>query len=181
MLEQMERGSMGGFGGDLTDFGQTTSLESKNIGAWYRAPKEELDFKDELDDFESMSADDLMALIPTNWYEETDADYWVDDYVHFWGKDGQTNAYVKRGVDNEIFEPLDRFQTNKFAWLFATDENHTFFKAGGKIKTMGRDWFIVKVINQHSTTTIQNKFNAMDTSPNNPRLLQFGLKTLVLI
>jgi len=180
-ITQTERGNMGGFGGNLTDYGQTSSIEGKNIGALYRAPKEELDFKEELDDFETMSAQDLLDLIPTNWYEENDQDYWVDDYVHFWGKDGQTNAYVKRGIDNEIDEPLDRYQINKFAWLFATEDNHIYFKAGGKIRTNGRDWFIIKVINQQSTYTIQNKYNAMDTGPDNKRLLRFGLKTLVLV
>jgi len=172
---------MGKYGGELSDFGQTNSLFGKNIEAYYRAPKEEQDFSNELDDYENMSISDLKALIPDNWYEENNGDYWEDEKSHFWGKDGQTNAYVKRGVDDEVTEPLDRMQINQYTWHFATDDNHIYFKAGGKIYARGKEWFLIKVITQDSTSSMTNKFNAMDTNPDNKRLLQFGLKTLVLI
>lgn len=174
---------MGGFGGDLTDFGQTNSLENKNIEAYYRAPKEEYSFAQELAeaDVNGMSVNEMIALVPENWNEQTSTDYWEDDLTHFWGKDGQTNAYVKRGVDDEIDEPLDRMQIDRFTWYFATDDNHTYFKAGGKIYARGREWFIVKVITQDSTSSTTNKYNAMNTDPYNKRLLQFGLKTMVLV
>ena len=80
-----------------------------------------------------------------------------------------------------MIEPLDRFQVDKFTWHFATDDNHILFKAGGKVYSRGKEWLIIKVITQDSTTSTQNKYNAMDTEPNNERLLQFGLKTLVLV
>lgn len=181
MIMQTELGSVGSFGGDLTDFGQTGSLYGKNIRGNYRGPKEELDFKDGLENFEDLSMQSLLSLIPENWFEENDNDYWEDDVTGFWGKDGQTNAYVKQGVDNEIVEYLDRQQTNQYVWQFATDDNHIYFKVGGKVYARGREWFIVKVITQDNTSTTTNKYNAMDTSPKNKRLLQFGLKTLVLI
>jgi hypothetical protein len=174
---------MGKYGGNLTDFGQTNSLYGKNIEAYYRAPKGEYDFSKELEDYDSgeLSGQALLDLIPDNWYEENNNDYWEDEKTHFWGKDGQTNAYVKRGVDDEIVEPLDRMQADKFTWYFATDDNHLYFKAGGKIYARGGEWFLLKVITQDSTSSTTNKYNAMDTNPDNKRLLQFGLKTLVLV
>jgi len=174
---------MAGQGGNLTDFGQTNSMASKNIQAYYRAPKQEYNFSKELEeiDINNSSMQDLLDLIPESWHEEDNTSYWEEEKQFFWGKDGQTNAYVKRGVDDEVAEPLERFQVNKYAWHFATDDNHIIFKAGGKIYARGREWFIVKVITQDSTSSTQNKYNAMDTSPENKRLLQFGRKTLVLV
>lgn len=172
---------MGGFGGDLTNLGQTNSLENKNIEAYYRAPKEEYKFGEEIAGNADLSVNELIALIPEKWNEQGAYDYWEDSLIHFWGKDGQTNAYVKRGLDDEIVEPLDRMQIDKFVWHFATDDNHTYFKAGGKIYARGKEWFIVKVITQDSTSSTTNKYNAMKTDPYSKRLLQFGLKTLVLV
>jgi len=174
---------MSDFSGDLTNFGQTSSLQGKNILAHYRGQKEGQALADSLGDFDeaNMSLDDLLALVPTNWHDDTDNDYWQDERIPFWGKDGQTNAYVKRGVDDENVEILDRQQTNKYTWHFATDDNHIHFLSGGKIYAKGREWFILKVIAQDSTSSTTNKYNAMDTSPDNKRLLQFGLKTLILV
>jgi len=172
---------MSRYGGDLTDYGQTSSIVGKNIEALYRSPKEEQQFANDLDDFETMSASQLLALIPANWHDDTSADYWQDEVIPFTGKDGQTNSYVKRGMDDELAEYGDRSQTNKFAWYFATDDNHIHFMAGGKVYTRGKEWFVIKVITQDSTLTMQNRYNAMDTNPKNTRLQQMGLKTLVLV
>jgi len=173
---------MGKYGGELSNFGQTNSLVGKNIEALYRAPKQEQQFADELENFETMSVADLLALVPNGFYDDSQPDYWQDnELIPFVGKDGQTNAYVKRGVDDDIVEYGDRQQTNKYTWKFMTDDNHIVFKAGAKVKVRGRDWFVIKVIVQDSTLSQQNKYNAMDTSPNNTRLLQMGLKTLVLV
>lgn len=174
---------MGGLGGDLTNFGQTTSMTNKNIQAHYRAPKTEYDFSEQLEQYDDgdFSAQELLNSIPENYFEENIEDYWEDERQEFWGKDGQTNAYVKRGIDDEIVSVLDRTEIDKFTWHFATDDNHIFFKAGGKLYTRGKEWIIMKVIAQDSTSTTQNKYNAMDTSPENKRLLQFGRKTLVLV
>ena len=43
---------MAGFGGDLTNFGQTSSITGKNIQAYYRAPKEEYAFSQELEEYD---------------------------------------------------------------------------------------------------------------------------------
>ncbi len=171
---------MSKYRGDLTEYGQTNSLFGKNIEAYYRAPKKALDFKDEVDDYLSMSAESLIALIPSNWHDES-GDYYEGELQWFEGKDGQTNAYVKQGLDNEQIEFLDRQQTNQITWQFATDDNHIKFLSGGKIITRNKEWFILKVISQDSTSSTTNKYEAMDTSPNNDTLEQFGFKTLVLI
>ena len=167
--------------GDLTDFGQTNSLFGKNLEADYRKPKEELELAEDLPDFNDMSIDELKALVPENWHDDSDTDYWEDRLYHFDGKDGQTNAYVKRGLDDEETEILERQQTNIFTWHFSTDDNHIRFLAGGKIYAKGREWFLLKVISQDSTSSTTNKYEAMDTSPYNKQLLQFGFKILVLV
>lgn len=169
------------YGGDLTDYGQTSGMFLKNIDALYRAPKKEQDFTSQIENFEDMSLNDLLALVPENWHDNEDNDYWEGQKIAFSGKDGQTNAYVKRGVDDEIEEALPRFQYNQYAWYFATDDNHTRFLSGGKVWAKGREWLIIKVINQDTTATIQNKYYAMDTDPYDERMLQMGVKTLVLV
>lgn len=169
------------FGGNLTDYGQTGSLHGKLIEAYYRAPKEEWKVAEDMPDFDALSVDEILALVPDHWRDDTSEDYWLDERKPFSGKDGQTNAYVKRGVDDEVEEYLPRAQTNKIIWHFATDDNHIRFLGGGKIQARGRWWFILKVIGQDSTMTMTNKFTAMSTKPNNKRLLKYGLKTLVLV
>lgn len=172
---------MSKFSGDLTDYGQTNSLYGKNIQAYYRAPKNEQDFSDELEDFPNMSMEELLALVPENWHDDSNEEYWENEKTPFNGKDGQTNAYVKRGLDDNIEEYADREQTNKYTWHFATDENHVHFFAGGKVYARGKEWFVLKVISRDTTGTITNKYEAMDTDPYNERLQRFGEKTLVLL
>ena len=172
---------MSKFSGDLTDYGQTNSLFGKNIQAYYRAPKSEQDFGDSLENFQDMSENELLALIPKVWHDDSNEEYWNSEKTPFNGKDGQTNAYVKRGLDDNIAEYVEREQTNKYTWHFSTDENHIHFFGGGKIYAKGKEWFIIKVINQDTTTTITNKYEAMDTNPYSTRIQQMGLKTLVLI
>lgn len=172
---------MSKYTGDLTDFGQTNSMFGKNIQAYYRAPKTEQDFGDSLENYTEMTGNELLALVPDNWFDDTNEEYWESEKKPFNGKDGQTNAYVKRGLDDNLTEYAEREQTNKYTWHFSTDENHIHFFGGGKIYAKGKEWFILKVINQDTTTTITNKYEAMDTSPYNERLQQLGLKTLVLI
>lgn len=167
--------------GDLTDYGQTNSLFGKNLEAFYRAPKEEQEFAEDLVDFDSLSAEELLALVPENWHDDSDTDYWEDDLQFFEGKDGQTNAYVKRGLDDEETEILERQQTNIFTWHFSTDDNHIRFLAGGKIYAKGREWFLLKTISQDSTMTMTNKYEAMDTSPYNKEILKLGFKILILV
>jgi hypothetical protein len=172
---------MGKFGGDLTDYGQTGSLYLKNLQATYKRPKNELELQDKDIDINAMTFAEIQALIPDNWHNEK-SDYWSEqDEEYFYCKDGQTNAYVKRGTDEEVEEFFDRQETTVLVWHIATDDNHIKFLAGGKVRAKGIDWLILKVIQQDSTGTYANRYFSMDTSPDNDRLRKLGLKTLVCV
>jgi hypothetical protein len=51
---------------------------------------------------------------------------------------------------------------------------------GGKVYTAGREWTIMKIINQFSRGTTTNKFFAMNTVDND-YLQQAGYMTFVLV
>lgn len=171
---------MSGMGGDLTFKGLTNSIQNKNYQAWYMAPKTEQKVIDETIDFNKLTWEQIKALKPKNWFDDK-SDYWEDgERQFFYGKDGTSNAYVKQGMDTEIEEYVEREITERFSWRLQTDEP-IIFKSGGKIRVRGRDWYIVQVINQDATGTIQNKLNAFDTNPNAEWLQRLGLKTLVLV
>lgn len=168
------------YGGNLTNFTLSGSLHGKNISAFYLEPKEEWQFENEIPNFNELSVNDLLNLIPKNWHDNGNKSYWkTTDRQFFSAKDGQTNAYVKRGVDEELDEFMDRQEVQRNTWQIATDDP-IVFRAGGKVIVMGKEYFVLKVILQQSTGTYQNKFNAMDTHPENDRLMLVGVKTLVL-
>jgi hypothetical protein len=170
-----------GFGGDLTDFGQTGSMVSKNLEAVYRSPKTQLEQKDQDVDISALTYAEILALVPQNWHNE-ESDYWSDnETLPFTCRDGQTNAYVKRGTDEEVEEVFDRQLASAIVWHIATDDNHIEFLAGGKVKAKGIEWFVLKVIQQDSTSTYANRYKAMDTSPDNKRLRRIGVKTLICV
>lgn len=174
---------MGGFGGNLTNRGQTNSLFSKNIDAKYRAPKNARLFGLELEASEPLSISELLSRIPENYIEEqiaTPSDKWIDNYETFSGKDGQTNAYVKRGMDFELTEVADGNETVVVVWHFTTDDTHVHFQVGGKIYTTGREWTILKIINQFSRGTATNKFFGMNTMDNKD-IQQMGYQTFVMV
>ena len=168
------------YGGNLTNLGITGTLHGKNITAYYLEPKQDWEYEKELPNYADLSVQEILDRVPKNWKNNGDLSYWKSkERIFFSAKDGQTNAYVKRGIDEELDEFLDRQEVQKYAWQLATDDP-IIFKAGGKVLVMGREYFILKVILQQATGTYQNNFNAMDTHPENKRLQLFGLKTLVL-
>jgi len=170
-----------GYGGDLTDFGQTGSMVLKNLEALYRSPKTQLEQKDQEVDISTSTYAEILALVPKNWHDEK-SDYWADnEALPFNCRDGQTNSYVKRGTDEEVEEVFDRQIASTVVWHIATDDNHIDFLAGGKVQAKGVEWFVLKVIQQDSTGTYANRYNAMDTSPDNKRLRRIGVKTLVCV
>lgn len=172
---------MGGFGGNLTDFGQTGSMILKNIQATYRSPKTQLEQGTQETDISSLTYAQILALVPQNWHNE-ESDYWTTVEVEYFNcRDGQTNSYVKRGTDEEVEEIFDRQEASVIVWHIATDDNHIDFLAGGKVKAKGVEWFVLKVIQQDSTSTYANRYNAMDTSPDNKRLRRIGVKTLICV
>ncbi len=170
-----------GYGGDLTDFGQTGSMVLKNLEALYRSPKTQLEQQEQDIDISTSTYAEILALVPTNWHDE-ESDYWSDNEAEpFNCRDGQTNSYVKRGTDEELEEVFDRQEASAIVWHIATDDNHIEFLAGGKVQAKGIEWFVLKVIQQDSTGTYANRYNAMDTSPDNKRLRRIGVKTLVCV
>ncbi len=172
---------MGSFGGDLTDFGQTGSMVLKNLQATYKAPKTQLEQQTQETDISSLTYAEILALVPSNWHDE-ESDYWESaNEEHFNCRDGQTNAYVKRGTDEEVEEIFDRQEASVLVWHIASDDNHIDFKAGAKVKAKGVEWFVLKVIQQDTTSTYANRYNAMDTSPDNIRLRRIGVKTLICV
>jgi len=174
---------MGGYGGDLTRKGQTNSLFSKNIDAKYRAPKDARLFGLELEEITNMTPAQILARIPDNYVQDqltVDSKKWTKDYEWFSGKDGQTNAYVKRGMDFELAEVADGNETVIILWHFATDETHIRFQVGGKVYTAGREWTIMKIINQFSRGTVTNKYFAMNTMDTNI-IQKSGYMTFVLV
>ena len=172
---------MGSFGGDLTNYGQTGSMVLKNLQATYKHPKTQLEQQTQETDISTLTYLQILALVPTNWHDE-ESDYWDNaEAIHFNCRDGQTNSYVKRGTDEEVEEIFDRQEASVVVWHIATDDNHIEFSAGGKVKAKGIEWFILKVIQQDSTGTYANRYNAMDTSPNNKRLRRIGVKTLICV
>lgn len=157
------------------------TMHNKNIKCQYRKPKQEWQLKEEAPDFANMSIDDLKLTQPTNWFDDNNKDYWEDGLQTFWGKDGQSNAYVKAGLDDEVEQLFDREENRTYLWRLQTDDGHVDFKSGGKIYALGREWFIMKVIILANTGTYQNKFYAMNTINNNPLLKNIGVKLLILM
>lgn len=169
------------YGGDLTNYGRTGSLYLKDIEATYKRPKNQIELQDKDLDLNDMTYEQIMALVPENWHDEK-SDYWDETPpVPFSCKDGQTNAYVKRGTDEEVDEYFDREETKVLVWHIATDDNHVKFVAGGKIRAKGIDWYVAKVIQQDSTGSYANRYKAMDTNPDNDELRHIGLKTMMCI
>lgn len=174
---------MGGYGGDLTRKGQTNSLFSKNIDAKYRAPKDARLFGLELEQIKDLTPAQILSHIPSNYVEEqlnVSDTKWTNDYEYFSGKDGQTNAYVKRGMDFELAEVADGYETTVIVWHFSTDDTSIDFNVGGKIYTAGREWTIMKIINQFSRGTVTNKYFAMNTMDTNI-IQKSGYMTFVLV
>jgi hypothetical protein len=174
---------MGGYGGNLTRKGQTNSLFDKNIDAMYRAPKDARLFGIELNASEPLSIAQLLAKIPDNYIQDqidNSSTKWIDNYQKFSGKDGQTNAYVKRGMDFELVEVADGYETTVVVWHFSTDDVSIDFNVGGKIYTAGREWTIMKIINQFSRGTATNKYFAMNTMDND-LVQKSGYMTFVLV
>ena len=56
----------------------------------------------------------------------------------FYGKDGTSNAYVKRGLDDEEVEYFDRALTQGQSWRIETNNQSIDFEVGGKIIAAGR-------------------------------------------
>lgn len=174
---------MGGFGGNLTNRGLTGSLLLKNIEGLYIPPKTEFELEKTFPNFKEMSIQDIKNSLPKNWTEYSgNVDYWdKQEPQHFTAKDGQTNAYVKSGIDEEVIEYLDREETQENTWQIQTDDTHLKFVAGGKIIIGNREYFLAKVVSMQQTSTYQNKLYAMNTGARTDNFKKVGVKLLILV
>lgn len=165
--------------------GQSTTF-NEDIKAWYHPPLKEYDFdknikqsnyNKSIDDLKKAfeiatgqtKLDNIDDIPKTQYYDETG--------MMFFGKDGTSDAYVKRGLDNDMVSYFERQEINKRTWRFSTSVSHIDFKAGGKIFVGNKAWVIIKVINQISTNDIENQIKArwnMELFEN------WGYKTLIL-
>lgn len=148
-----------------------------NIECYYRKPKKPLDFKETFPNYNKMSIKQIREGVPKN-YNDKNEDFWYDEQFKFYGKDGTSNAYVKRGLDMEEIEYFDRALTNGQSWRLETNNPKINFESGGKIIAGGREWIIVKIIGQQSTQTVQNKLWWGSTKKD---LVKNSIKTFILV
>ena len=152
----------------------------QNIVAEYTAPKEEKDIVDSLPNFRDMTTEQIEEYYEglQLFTDDSNMNYIEENTYKFYCKDGTTNVYTKRGFDIEIDEILDRQLIEKQTWRTQTTNTSIDFKAGGRVVIGNRRFIIIKVVNQISTETIQNKFYARR---NMKGFTKLGIKLLILV
>lgn len=165
--------------GKSTDF-------NEDIKAYYHEPLKEYDFDKKIKESNYQAS---LSSLKHAWQiavnekkvdnvEERDKSQYFDETgVMFFGKDGTSDAYVKRGLDSDLFSYFERQEIDKRTWRLQTSVSHIDFKSGGKIFVGEDEWVILKVINQLSTNDIENQ---LKTRPNMNLIQHWGLKTLIL-
>lgn len=103
--------------------------------------------------------------------------YWSKQGITFFGKDGTSDAYTKRGMDLEEVEYLDRQLTEKQAWRLETSDTYIDYKVGAKVFIGNTEYIIVFIINQ---LNIGNIGNFLKARPNPNIVNRWGVKTLIL-
>ena len=169
-------------------FGNNTAY-NENVRAYYVAPKEEYFFQEEVKN--TNYTKNILELKKSyqdrvnkekrdlqNPNEIVNApEYWQQDRSLFYGKDGTSDAYTKRGKDMEFDEYMERQMTQKQSWRFETSNTFIDFKAGGKVYIGNTEYMIMLVINQLGIGNIPNHLKVRN-NPNN--LDRWGVKTLIL-
>lgn len=165
--------------------GQSTTF-NEDIRATYFQLKKEYDFeKDIIESNYNTSIDDLMKAYnisngnekPQDVNDRNKTQYFDEDGIYFYGKDGVSDAYTKAGLDNDIVSYFDRQEINRRVWRFSTSASDIEFRAGGKVLIGEKPWIILKVINQLKTNDIENNIK---TRTNTTLLENWGYKILVL-
>lgn len=152
----------------------------QNQLGYYLEPKEEVDIVESIPNWRNMTTKQVQEYYESRqlFTSEDNMDYIKKHRVPFYCKDGTTNVYTKRGFDIDITELLDRQLTEKQTWRLQTTNTSIDFKAGGRIYVGNRKFIIIKVINQISTETVQNKYYARRNMDDWTKL---GIKLLVLV
>lgn len=152
----------------------------QNILAYYLEPKQEVDIVNDVPNFRNMTTKQIQDYYEKRelFTSEDNMDYISKEKRPFYCKDGTTNVYTKRGFDIEIDEILDRQLIEIQMWRLQTTNTSIDFKSGGRIYVGEKVFTIIKVINQISTETVQNKFFARR---NMNGWIKLGIKLLVLV
>ncbi len=152
----------------------------ENLIAEYTAPKEEKDIVVSLPNFRNMTSEQVRNYYKSQeLFTDNENMNYIEENTHrFYCKDGTTNVYTKRGFDIEIDEILMRQLIEKQNWRLETTNTHIDFKAGGRIVIGEKSFYIIKVVNQMSVQTTQNKFQARRNMRGFTRL---SIKLLILV
>lgn len=164
--------------------GSSTTF-NENIKAEYYEPLKEYDFENAIRnaDFNESILSLKNAYLnrvdrnKRNVSGDSNTKYFSDVSKVVFGKDGTSDAYVKRGLDHDLVEYFERQETEKRSWRFETTNSLINFKNGGKVIIGSKEYIIIKVINQINTADIPNLLN---TRPNMELLENWGVKTLIL-
>lgn len=158
---------------------------NEDVKAYYIAPKKEWELSQEFE--KAQQKNTSILAIKENFLNKMNSELnninnskneiWLEEEILFYGKDGTSDAYTKRGADIEYFEYFERQITEKQAWRFETSTSKIDFMVGGKVKIGNKDWVIMKVINQ---LNIGNIGNFIKARPNMDLLYRWGVKTLIL-
>lgn len=158
---------------------------NEDIRATYIPPKQEWQLDREFEQAQSTNAsisDIKNKFIKKMNFElngigDLTNDIWQEEQTLFFGKDGTSDAYTKRGADIEFFEYFERQFTEKQSWRFETSNSYIDFKVGGKVIIGQKEWIIMKVINQ---LNIGNVGNVIKARRNMNLIYRWGIKTLIL-
>lgn len=152
----------------------------ERLVAEYTAPKVERDIVASLPNFRDMTTEQIEQYYENQqlFTDNINKNYIEENTHNFYCKDGTTNVYAKRGFDTEIDEVLDRQLIEKQNWRLETTNTNIDFKAGGRVVIGDRSFYIIKVVNQMSTQTTQNKFYARR---NMKRFTKLSVKLLILV
>lgn len=160
---------------------------NEDIKAFYIPPKKEWELANEfkeaqdtnrsLQDIKDAYVRKMDIELNGGTNDETLGKIWVDEKTIFFGKDGTSDAYTKRGADIEYFEYFERQVTERQAWRFETSTSFIDFKIGGKVIIGEKEWVIMKVINQ---LNIGNIGNVIKARRNMDLIYRWGVKTLIL-
>lgn len=88
---------------------------------------------------------------------EKNTNYFNEEGQYFFAKDGQTDVYVKRGLDEEMFSYFERQEASKKSMRLQTSNPFINFFVGGKIVLGSKEWYIAAIINVYSGAEIENK------------------------
>lgn len=166
--------------------GQLTTF-NEDVKAYYYEPLREQDFINNIKESNYMITPEKlkenMLKRMNKEYEQKNpltenTQYYSSVGIPFFGRDGTSDAYVKRGVDSDIAEYFDRQQLAKRSRRFQTSNSSIDFKSGGKIVIGSKEWIIAKIINIQSGSDFDNKVKG---TYNMDLLENFGNKIFILI